>query len=228
VSKKKPTIFDRWGITVDEFTELVDRNGSLRGIVIGYIAELKLRKLWFERDGVIYHGKSDDHDRANKGDLIIEYRGHTFTIESKSLQTKTIKFDGHTYTGGAQCDGSDRRTINLPDGSSINTTLLLYNEFDLLAVNIFGFGNTWRFLFARNKDLPHSTWRGYTPEQQKHLIASMVKVSYPPQPPFRDEPFSLMDEIIEERERGETPKPFVVGDASPTLFEVELPPDASE
>jgi hypothetical protein len=228
VSKKKPTIFDRWGITVDDFTELVDRNGSLRGIVIGYIAELKLRKLWFERKGVIYHGKSDDHDRLNKGDLIIEYRGNTFSIESKSLQTKTIKFDGHTYTGGAQCDGSDRRTIKLPDGSSINTTLLLYDEFDLLAVNIFGFGNQWRFLFARNKDLPHSTWRGYTPEQQKHLIASMVKVSYPPQPPFRDEPFSLLDEIIEERERGETPKPLVIGDKPATLFEVELPPDESE
>ena len=66
-------------------------------------------------------------------------------------------------------------------------------EFDILAVNLFAFENQWRFIFAKNSDLPRSTYQKYTPEQQSKLLASLVPVSWPPKPPFTDEPFSLMD-----------------------------------
>lgn len=205
-----PTILDRWEISIEELTELVDNNGSLRGIMLGYAAEYKLRKMWFETDGMEYIGKADDHDRKNKGDLLIRYRENTFSVESKSLQTKMSKQIDGVWYGRAQVDASDRRTITLADGTSANTTLLLFGEFDILAVNIFSFEDHWRFVFAKNSDLPHSTFKKYPQELREQLIASLVPVSWPPQPPFYDNPFVILDEIIEERERGENPPMIIV------------------
>jgi hypothetical protein len=198
-------ILDRWEITIEELTELVDKNPSLRGVLLGYIAEMKLRKIWFSTERITHAIKYDDHDRKKKGDLVITYNGRDFIVESKSLQTNSIVRKetptGIKYLGKAQCDASDRRIITLPDGSQVNTTCLLVGEFDLLAVNIFAFESTWRFIFAKNSDLPRSNYKKYTPEQRKHLLASLVSVAWLPEPPFYAEPFRLLDEIADERER---------------------------
>ena len=44
---KRPNILERWQITAEELTELIDANPSMRGNMFGYVAEMKLRKLWF-------------------------------------------------------------------------------------------------------------------------------------------------------------------------------------
>ena len=72
-------------------------------------------------------------------------------------------------------------------------------QFDLLAVNLFAFGDEWRFIYAKNSDLPQSAYRGYTDYQRRHLLATMVSVTWPPEPPFYDEPWGLVREIGEER-----------------------------
>ena len=46
------TILDRWDVTPEELTELVEKNPSLRGMILGYLAELKLEKLWLSGDDV--------------------------------------------------------------------------------------------------------------------------------------------------------------------------------
>lgn len=204
----KNSILTRWGITEQELTELVDNNGSLRGMMLGYIAEPMLKKMWFEKpSSALYLGKHDDHNRMKKGDLFVGYKNHTFDVESKSLQTKMNKKDGKVWRGQTQVDASDRRTVTLPDNSKIETTLLIYGEFDILAVNLFSFEDKWRFVFAKNNDLPRTNDKRYTTYQQQHLIKSMVHVSWPPEGIFREEPYSLMDEIIEyRREHPEPPK----------------------
>ena len=40
------SILERWDITPEELTEVVDQNPSLRGMILGYLAELKLERLW--------------------------------------------------------------------------------------------------------------------------------------------------------------------------------------
>lgn len=70
----------------------------------------------------------------------------------------------------------------------------------MLAVNCYAFGGEWRFAFAKNKDLPTSNFKKYTEEQRKQLIASLVPVTWPPQPPFTDDPFTLLDELVEEKD----------------------------
>lgn len=193
------TILDRWDMTPEELTELVENNPSLRGMILGYLAELKLEKLWLSGDDVSEVTKHDDHDRKKKGDRVIRYKGQEVIFESKSLQSAMIEKTEEGWIGKAQVDASDRREIVLPDNSRVTTTCLLKGEFDILAVNVFAFEEKWRFVFAKNSDLPTSNYRNYTPYQRQHLLATLVTVRWPPRPPFSDEPFTLMNEIIQER-----------------------------
>jgi hypothetical protein len=197
---KKESILQRWGITEEQLTELVDQNPSLRGMMLGYVAEKKFHDLFLDHPEITEKGKDDDHDRSKKGDRRIVYKGKTLIIEVKSLQTAMVKnLGGDVWEGKSQVDGSDRRIIKFPDGSELNTTLLLKGEFDLLAVNCFAFGGSWRFVFAKNKDLPTSNYKKYTEEQRKQLIASLVPVKWPPQAPFTDNPFTLLDDLVDEQ-----------------------------
>ncbi len=85
------TILDIWGISAAELTDVVSTNPSLRGMLVGYIAEKKLRE-FFEKSGITTdHYKDDDHARDKKGDLVLTYKGEEFRIEVKSLQFNSIQ-----------------------------------------------------------------------------------------------------------------------------------------
>ncbi len=168
--------------------------------MLGYVAEKKFHDTFLEHPEITEKTKDDDHDRSKKGDRRIVYKGKVLTIEVKSLQTAMVKKLGDDeWEGKSQVDGSDRRTIKFPDGTELNTTLLQKGEFDLLAVNCFAFGGKWRFIFAKNKDLPSSNFKKYTEAQRMQLIASLVPVSWPPKAPFTDNPFKLLDDIVSEK-----------------------------
>ncbi len=192
------SILTRWGITEGTLTSLVDQNPSLRGMMLGYVAETKFQEMFLDCPAVTASYKDDDHDRKRKGDRRIVYKGRTLAIEVKSLQTASIRLLGDDrWEGRAQVDGSDRRKIRFHDGTELETTLLRKGDFDLLAVNCFGFGKKWRFSFIKNEDLPSSTFRRYTEDQRRQLIASLVPVTWPPKPPFSKDPFQLLDELVE-------------------------------
>lgn len=193
----KESILKRWGITERELTELVEQNPSLRGILLGYVAEKKFHDNFLNHPDIPEKQKDDDHDRKKKGDRRIVYKGHTILIEVKSLQTNSVKKLGDDiWQGKGQVDASDRRVISLPDESKLNTTCLLRDEFDLLAVNCFAFGEQWRFAFALNSELPENTYKKYSEYQRKHLLPSLITVDWPLQPPFTDNLFELLDKLI--------------------------------
>ena len=194
-----PTILDVWRITPGALTNIVNENPSLRGMLLGYVAEYKLQEILLSEDGIEYIGKPDDHDRTSKGDHIIEYRGQRFVIESKSLQSRMVEKDGDVWRGRAQVDASDRRSIVLEDGTQIETTLLMVGEFDILAVNCFAFEQEWNFVFGRNSDLPRSRYRGYSQQVRNQLIASLVSVSWPPEPPFSSDLIEVLEQLVVER-----------------------------
>ena len=190
------SILDRWDFSAAQLTKLIDDNPSLRGMVLGYLAELKLEDLWLSDPRISGVFKHDDHDRNGAGDRVAVYREREFVFESKSLQTATIQKTVEGWTGKAQVDASDRRPVTLPDGSTVETTLLLRGDFDVLAVNLFAFENQWRFVFAKNADLPASRFYKYTPYEREHLLSSMVDVAWPPRPPFYADLFDVLDEIV--------------------------------
>ena len=194
------TILEEWGITPEQLTDLLDENPSLRGMLLGYVAELKLKERIVTFPEVSSITKFDDHDRKKKGDLYILYKNRAFNLESKSLQTSSIKYEEENsrWSGKAQVDASDRRIITLPDGSKLETTLLLRGEFEILAVNCYAFNKEWDFVFARNQDLPCSTYSRYTQVQRENLIASLITVTWPPEPPFYSDIRYLLNKMVEE------------------------------
>ncbi len=193
----KDSLLKRWKITVQELTEVVDQSPSLRGILLGYIAEKKFHDAFLNHPSITEIGKDDDHDRRRKGDRRILYRGKPFTIEVKSLQTNLVKRLGEDqWIGKTQVDASDCRDVPLPDGSRLRTTCPLRNEFDLLAVNCFAFGEKWRFAFALNRELPLNTYRKYTEYQRSCLLPTLITIEWPLKPPFAADPFELLDRLI--------------------------------
>lgn len=193
------TILDRWEISAAELTAIVDFNPSLRGMMMGYVAELKLTQMLEASGDVSESFKSDDHDRTKKGDRVIAYKGHHFTVESKSLQTNSIRREDDRWVGKVQVDASDRRTVVFGDGSKLDTTCLKVDEFDILAVNLFAFENKWRFVFARNADLPRCTWKRYKAKHRRQLLATLVPVSWPPEAPFHLDVFPILEELVRGR-----------------------------
>lgn len=193
------TILDRWEITAEELTDIVDANPSLRGFMMGYVSEYKVRQHVARIRGVHDIKKYDDHDRTKKGDISLIYRGKEIRIEVKSLQTNLVRQVGRNeWTATFQCDASDRREIALPNGSTVETTCLAVGEFDIVAVNLFAFGNRWHYAFALNEDLPHPrVGRKYDAEIAQYLIASNIKISYPLQPPFTDDLSELLDNLTD-------------------------------
>lgn len=192
-------ILDKWEITPYELTQLLAQNPSLRGMLFGYVAEFKLEQLHLQGSEISKVYKHDDHDRRGKGDRVVVYKNHEFIIEAKSLQTNTITRQKDKWIAKSQVDASDRRTITLPNGFQVTTTCLLVGEFDVLAVNTYPFEEEWNFVFAKNSDLPRSSYRQYTPEQRKYLLATTVRVTWPTEPPFSTSLYQVLDELIAAR-----------------------------
>ena len=69
------TILERWQLTQQELTIIVDENPSLRGFMLGYIAEYKLRSLLLSGVDVRGLEKPDDHARGKgkKNDMVLTY-----------------------------------------------------------------------------------------------------------------------------------------------------------
>jgi hypothetical protein len=197
--QKSIPILDRWDLSHDEFTSIVDSNPSLRGVTIGYIAESKFHKQFLNHPDITEARKDDDHDRKRKGDRRFFWKGKEVVVEVKSLQSNLVKRkDGH-LTGKSQVDASDCREVKFKDGSTLKTTCLLRGEFDILAVNCYAFNGEWQFAFAKNSDLPPNTHKKYTAEQRANLLPTLIPLSWPPVHPFYEDPYALLDSLVEER-----------------------------
>lgn len=190
-----------WNITADEFSEIVAENPSMRGLMFGFVAEYKLRKEWLLRPAISNVTRPRAHYRTQKCDFRFEYRGVAATLEVKSLDTPKVKFANGVYTGTFQCNASDTTEVTLRNGKKVTTNCLVVGGFDVLAVCLFAFGNAWRFAFAMNEDLPRTTWRGYTPQQQQYLPKSAMRISWPLEAPYVDDLSVLLDRLVAKRVR---------------------------
>lgn len=202
-----------WDLSYDEINELLTDNPSLRSFVMGYAAEVKCKHLYFtDHPDVSAIYKPDDHDRTEKGDLIVTYKGHRFAVEVKSIQT--VSMQPRKRSGRVepfyQCDASDRRMVTFADGSTVETTALVVGEFDVVAVNIHAFTGQWNFAFAKNADLPtlagasRGAARYFTEYQQRNLISTSIRIDLEPDPAvYSYDPFAVFDSIIQDRMKGQ-------------------------
>lgn len=191
----RASILKKWHLAEEELTEIISLNPSMRGLILGYVAEYKLQKMYFSAPCFENVRKKDDHDRTQKGDLTVTYKGRDFKIECKSLQTNSIRKTVEGYEGKCQCDASDRRRIKVGT-RSIETTCLLLGEFDIIAINLFAFEEEWRFAFALNDDLPRSNYQKYPPGIRRRLLATLIPVSWPLKPPYIGSPIPLLERLL--------------------------------
>lgn len=89
--------------------------------------------------------------------------------------------------------------MKFPDDSKVETTNLLFGEFDILAAGLFTFREKWDFGFALNRDLPASTNPAYTAYQRERLITSMIPITWPLRQPFVSDIYELLDRLVVER-----------------------------
>lgn len=134
-----PNFLSTWHLTLEELDDMVTNNPSLRGFMVGYMAENKIRSYFLNHPEISNVYKPDDHDRTKKYDIVLTYKKRQFTFEVKSLQTRLVKKTETGMKGYFQCDASDRRIIELPNGHRVNTTNLKFGDFDIIAVNLFAF-----------------------------------------------------------------------------------------
>ncbi|MGA3070444.1 MAG: hypothetical protein ABSD43_09535 [Terracidiphilus sp.] len=196
------SLLEAWSITAEDLSEIVSENPSMRGLMFGFVAEYKLKRLWLMRPEIENLVRPRFSDRKQKCDFRFDYKGTDIRVEVKCLDTPKVREVPGGYEGTFQCNASDTTEVTLPDGETVNTNCLVVGGFDLLAVCLYSFGNSWRFAFALNDDLPRSTWRKYTPEQQRYLLPSSMKISWPLRAPFADSPFGLLDRLLAERTGG--------------------------
>ena len=199
-----PNFLSSWHLTLEELGDMVVNNPSLRGFMVGYMAESKIRSYFLRHPEISNVYKPDDHDRTNKCDIVLTYKHRQFTFEVKSLQTNSVKKTTSGFLGTFQCDASDRREIELPNGHKVNTTNLKFGDFDIVAINLFAFTGNWDYAFALNMDLPQATpgrskkaENIISDEDLKYLIKSSIKITYPLELPFVSDPVILMNRLLQ-------------------------------
>lgn len=210
-----PDYWSQWRLDPEEFNRIVHENSNALSAIFGYVAEERLREMYLEDDPRIERVRSpEDQDSSDKGDWAFEYRGEPMKIEVKSLQTHTIERvesqqsklgrdnDPVQWRAGFHLKGSsDQRTVEY-DGEEYTTTLMNVAEtdVDIMAVNIYRVEDEWAFAFLRVEDLPRS--KGSYPDGLREQLArSQIQLTIPLREPFTPDPYELMDEVIEERER---------------------------
>ena len=187
-------ILEKWEVKVEDLERLIFSNPSLRGFILGYLAEAKLREQLSKISQISNLLKYDDHDRTQKHDLVFTYKTRQYSIEIKSLQTNTIKrIEENQYQGKFQCDAPDKRKIILTSGEEVTTTCLRFGDFDIVAVNMFAFRGKWEFAFALNQNLPASNYAKYPEEVRKKLIKSIIPLSLPLELPFTNNIITLLE-----------------------------------
>ena len=179
------TIID--AIPPDDLVLAIKRAPSLRGMILGYIAEEMFARYVLEDQEFSDIRKHDDHDRDNnKVDRDFIFEGKRVSVQLKSIQTNSICWRGDTNClyGQVQNDGSDKRDVKLPNGETVSTTNYKIGDYDILAVPLFPFTGSWDYGYLLNKDCRKTTSNKYTEEQQSYLLSTIEEIYYPLKQPW--------------------------------------------
>ena len=174
------TIID--SIPPEDLVHAIKRAPSLRGMMLGYIAEEMFLKHLRTDAAVSDIRQHDDHDRSmNKADADFLIGGRRVSVQLKSIQTNSICYrsDLAVLYASVQNDGSDKREVILEGGERVFTTNYRVGDYDVLAVPLFPFTGQWNFAYKLNRDCRRTTSTKYTANQQRQLLSTMEEISYP-------------------------------------------------
>jgi hypothetical protein len=187
---------EKWA-DFDTLIKALTENPSLRGIVMGYVAEDRFERLVLRTlGGATSISKDPDHQKS-KSDRRFVLGGREYTIQLKSIQTPSIEDRDGRVVARVQNDASDRRKIPLPTGKTIETTCYLVGEYDILAVPLYPFTGNWTdYAYRRNRDLTRTTFRKYSPEERACPLSTTEDISWPLDSIWTMDLPSLLDKSI--------------------------------
>lgn len=195
-----PLIID--SISPNDLVAAIKRAPSLRGMILGYIAEEMFEKHVLDPiEHVNDVRKFDDHDRSqNKADRDFVYRDRRYTVQLKSIQTNSIHWSDQQVclVADVQNDGSDKRDVRLPNGNVVATTNYRVGDYDILAVPLFPFTGTWEFAYKLNRDCRRTESAKYSDEDRPFLLSTIEKIQFPLGSEWTTDLLSLCGEDIGE------------------------------
>jgi hypothetical protein len=207
-----------WNTTEHEVAKLMEENSSLRGIVLGYVAEEKLKKIIESNSEVSSNYKPHDQDKSIRCDRVVVYKQQQFYIEVKSILSNTIRSESDYFVGTAKTNYADKKELLFDDGSNCVTSLAMRKEFDILAVNCYHMTGKWDFVFIPNQSIPATESSEYTQFQKSQLLTRTIDVCFPPKNPLHSTNLVLlMDEILKGRIAGRMK--IQQNTKSPSLFD---------
>lgn len=189
-------------VSPKQLVQSIKRAPSLRGMILGYIAEEMFETYVREKYPSLIDAeieKHDDHDRRfNKSDRTIKHGGRTYRIQLKSVQTNSIKRELQTglICCDVQNDASDRRAVKFEDGTTLETTCYLRGDYDILAVPLFPFTGNWTYAYKKNIDCRASNSPKYTESQRSELLATTERLCWPLTNDWHSDLFDLLDDQI--------------------------------
>lgn len=176
-----PLIID--SINPSDLAVAIKNSPSLRGMILGYIAEVQFEQQVLRKIPQLSRIKEfDDHNRAeNKADRAFTYKGREILVQLKSIQTTSIKWvkTENCLIADVQNDGSDKRDVKLPNGNIVSTTNYKIGDYDILAVPLFPYTQNWDFAYKLNRNCRFTTSKKYTEEDSQYLLATTEKLKYP-------------------------------------------------
>lgn len=191
----------RWKLSLSDFESLVAENPHVYAPMSGFLAEYQCRERHLKRPEITKLARPSGYDKNEKGDFTFIYKEQLVRLEVKSLDGPRVEQQGaECWTGTFQCNASDKRSVLLPNGHKVETNCIVAGGWDVLAVNLFSFGDKWRFAFARQCDLPRAS-ELYKAADRKHLLASSMRINWPLTKPFTNDLVSLLDTIVAEKKR---------------------------
>lgn len=191
--------FERTGLSEERIEFICTHKKGVGSHILGAAGEFGLKDYYLDNHPDISDiHLQDDHNKSETGDFSFCYKGHVFTtVEVKTA--KRIQKDVYPFSSSASISHRDRKKVVFPDGSMVETGVILRNEYDILAVNMWHCFGQHVFVFAKLNDLPAETSKSFTEEQKKFIIKSTVKVSWPAVHPFYEDITQVLDSLIEER-----------------------------
>lgn len=183
-------------VPVNVIRSIIKETPSLRGIVLGYLAEYYFHDSIGKNKNIKNIKKHDDHDRLNnKMDREFLYKNKPVSVQVKSIQTNSIRWDEkkQCVLATVQNDASCKRTITLKNGEKICTTNYKVGDYDILAVPLFPFCSNNTFAYKLNRDCKRTSYKKYTKSQQKQLLSTTEHITFP----LSKEWTTSIDKIIE-------------------------------
>jgi hypothetical protein len=200
IEERRRTIHS-WGLSADDFEFIIAENAHVYSPFSGFVAEYNLKRMHLSDPEIMDLSRPSGYNKDEKGDFSFTYRGQPIRLEVKSLDGPRVNdLGGDRWEGTFQCNASDARKVTLPNGHTVATNCIVAGGWDVLAVNLYSFGGSWRFAFARQQDLPRASDK-YAAKDRAYLLASSMKIALPLAAPYTENLPALLDAIVKERQK---------------------------